>query len=444
MNSNVTTQMSDQRTTETPAEEKSRLRKVLAATLIGTTVEWYDFYLYATMASIVFGELFFSESSSETATLKAFATFAVGFIARPIGGIVFGRMGDRIGRKKTLVITFALMGISTFLIGVLPTYDSIGVVAPIFLVILRVFQGMGAGAEYASAAVNSYEHARAKHRGRQGAWPALGLNLGLVLSSATIFVLTINGDDFLMNGGWRIPFIISLVLVGIGMWVRKSLPESPDFTEKVVTKEKKARFSEVFTSNWKGMLVVLGVAVGYNALSYIFKTFSVAYLKEFQDISANVASGAVMVAGIIAIFVVPVFGEACDRFGSKKVISAGGFFSILFAFIFLWLLQTGETWGAYLAIGVGTGILAPMMFSAQGSFLSRQFPTAVRSTGVGTSREIGTAIAGGLAPLGALSLVTASPTNSTFGVGLVLVASGIAVVAFAFFDQGRHLTAEKN
>lgn len=429
---------------ETPEQEKSRLRKVLAATLIGTTVEWYDFYLYATMASIVFGQLFFSDDSSETATLKAFATFAVGFIARPIGGIVFGHMGDRIGRKKTLVITFTLMGLSTFLIGVLPTYDAIGLAAPVLLVTCRIFQGMGAGAEYAGAAVNSYEHAKEGRRGRQGAWPALGLNLGLVLSSGTIFLLTLSGDDFLMNGGWRIPFIISIVLVGVGMWVRRSLPESPEFKQDVVEEKKKVTFSEVFKYNWKGLIVVLGIAIGYNALSYIFKTFSVAYLKEFQDVNANIASGAVMVAGFVAIFAVPIFGEACDRFGSKIVIATGGVLSALFAFGFLALLETGTAWGAYVAIAIGTGILAPMMFSAQGSFLSRQFPTAVRSTGVGFARELGTAIAGGLAPLGALTLVTASPTNSTTGVGIVLVVSGVVVLIFALFDQGKDFTNERN
>jgi len=423
---------------ETPEQERRRLRRVLTATLVGTTVEWYDFYLYATMASIVFGTLFFDPESGESATLKAIATFAVGFVARPIGGIIFGRLGDRIGRKQTLVITFALMGTSTFLVGVLPTYERIGIAAPIALVVLRIFQGMGAGAEYAGAAVNSYEHAKANRRGRQGAWPALGLNLGLVLSSATIYLLTLNGDEFLLNGGWRIPFILSIGLVGIGLWVRRALPESPAYEGE------KAKFSDVFRLHWRGLAVVLIVAIGYNALSYIFKTFSIAYLKGFQDISANVASGTITVAGLVAIVAVPLFGEACDRFGAKKVIAVGGLVSAAYAFIFLHLLSQGAVWSSYLAVAVGTGVLAPMMFSAQGAFLSRQFPTEVRSTGVGVAREVGTAIAGGLAPLGALSLVVSSPTNSTFGVGIVMAVAGLLVVVGAVFDQGRRYTSEKN
>lgn len=434
---------------ESPQDEKKRLRKVAIATIVGTTVEWYDFYLYATMASIVFGTIFFPAGDSQVNTLSAFATFAVGFIARPIGGIVFGHLGDRLGRKKVLVITFALMGISTFCIGLLPTYANIGAWAPILLVILRVFQGMGAGAEYASAAVNSYEHAQEGRRGRQGAWPALGLNIGLVLSSATIFLLTLRGDEFLLSGGWRIPFIISILLVGIGMWIRSSLPESPEFEQKVENKvetEEKAppKFFDVFIHHWRPLLVVFIIAIGYNALSYIFKTFSLAYLDEFQGVSANVTSGAVMVAGMVAIVTVPAFGELCDKFGSKTVIMAGGALSAVFAFMFLALLQESSTFMVYLAIAIGTGVLAPMMFSAQGSFLSRQFPPESRSAGVGTAREIGTAVAGGLAPLGALSLVVSSPSNSTTGVGWVLVIAGVLVAVGALFDQGRRYSTERN
>jgi MFS family permease len=429
---------------ETPEEQRRRLRKVRTATVVGTTVEWFDFYLYATMASIVFGTVFFPPGDSSLGTLSSFATFAVGFLARPLGGIVFGHLGDRVGRKPTLVITFALMGTSTFLIGLLPTYGTIGVWAPILLVVLRILQGAGAGAEYASAAVNSYEHAPQNRRGRQGAWPALGLNLGLVLSSATILLLSINGDEFLIAGGWRIPFLASIVLVAVGMWVRNALPESPTYAGQVKEAQIKPRFRDVFVKHWRGLLVVFVVAIGYNALSYIFKTFSVAYLTEFQGATAAVTSGSVMVAGVVAIVMVPIFGAMCDRYGSQAVISLGGVASAVFAFGFLGLLTLGQTWAIFLAVGIGTGVLAPMMFSAQGAFLSRQFPTESRSAGVGTARELGTAVAGGLAPLGALSLVVASPSNSTVGVGVVLVAAGLAVLAGAWFDQGRRFSSGRN
>ena len=429
---------------ETPEQLRTRLRKVRLATIVGTTVEWFDFYLYATMASIVFGTVFFPSGDPETATLSAFATFAVGFIARPLGGIVFGHLGDPIGRKRVLVLTFALMGGATTLIGLLPGYETIGFWAPVALVVLRILQGMGAGAEYASAAVNSYEHAAINRRGRQGAWPAFGLNLGLVLSSATIFLLTLNGQEFLLSGGWRIPFLASALLIAIGIWVRNSLPESPAFEKQVVQAHRKAPFKAVFAGHWRGMLVVFLLAIGYNAMSYIYKTFSVAYLTQYRDVSANVSSGAIMVAGLVAMAVVVVSGELCDRFSARVVTVAGGVVASVYAFVFVALLDDARSWSVYVAIGVGTGVIAPLLFSAQGAYVSRQFPPNVRSTGIGVARETGTAVAGGLAPLGALSLVAASPTNSTVGVALTLAVAGLITLSATIFDQGRRFSADRN
>lgn len=273
-------------------------------------------------------------------------------------------MGDRIGRKTTLIVTFTLMGITTALIGVLPTYEQVGYLAPVLLVVLRVLQGMGAGAEYAGAAVVSYEHAKSNKRGSQGAWPALGLNLGLVLPSLTIFLLSLNGDEFLVNSGWRIPFIASIVLVAIGLWVRRSMPESPEF-EKARKNASKVTIRTVVANDWRGLLVVLIVAI-----SYIFTTFSIAYLAEFQGKSAAVTSLSMLIAGVIAVIAVPIFGHLCDRFSSKTMIMLGGVLASVFAFPFLWLLQTEHSWGFYVAIAIGTGLLAPMMFSAQGRHFS--------------------------------------------------------------------------
>ena len=429
---------------ESPQQLRARLRKVRLATIVGTTVEWFDFYLYATMASIVFGAVFFPSGNPETATLSAFATFAVGFIARPIGGIVFGHLGDRIGRKRVLVLTFALMGGATCLIGLLSGYESIGVWAPVALVALRIVQGMGAGAEYASAAVNSYEHAAINRRGRQGAWPAFGLNLGLVLSSATIFLLTLNGQEFLLRGGWRIPFVASALLIAIGIWVRNSLPESPEFEKQVAQARRKAPFRAVFADHWRGMLVVFLLAIGYNAMSYIYKTFSVAYLTQYKGVSANISSGAIMVAGLVAMAVVVISGELCDRFSARTVTVVGGVVAAVYAFGFLALLDDARPWSVYVAIGLGTGVIAPLLFSAQGAYVSRQFPPNVRSTGIGVARETGTAVAGGLAPLGALGLVAASPTHSTVGVALTLVVAGMITLSATVFDQGRRFSSERN
>ncbi|WP_085674911.1 MULTISPECIES: MFS transporter [unclassified Pseudomonas] len=432
---------------ETPQQQRKRLRKVAAATIFGSMLEWYDFYLYATMAAIVFSKIFFDASNPAVASLLAFSTFAIGFIARPFGGVLFGYLGDRFGRKHVLVITFCMMGVCTALIGLIPSYASIGIWAPILLVVIRIIQGLGAGAELSGAAVTSYEHASEGKRGSQGAWPALGLNLGLLLSSLTVYLLTMNGNDFLLAGGWRIPFIASIALVAIGLWVRKSIPETPDFKELDKADSSKPQVSPLkllFRNDLKGLAVVFFVAIGYNALSYIFKTFSLAYLTQFKGVEAHVTSLSVTIASLVAIFAVPFFGWLCDRWSSKTVLMLGGVLSALFAYPFLQLLSTGEPTQIYIAIAIGTGILAPMMFAPQGSFLSRQFPTQTRSSGFGTGREIGTAVAGGLAPLGGLALVAGSATHSTDGVALILAIAGVLVVVFALCDQGRKHSTSKN
>ncbi len=431
---------------ETPEQTRKRLRKVAAATIFGSMLEWYDFYLYATMAAIVFSKIFFDNSDPKAATLMAFSTFAIGFIARPFGGILFGYLGDKFGRKQVLVLTFCMMGVCTTLIGLIPSYASIGIWAPIVLVFIRIIQGLGAGAELSGAAVTSYEHASQGKRGSQGAWPALGLNLGLLLSSLTVYLLTINGNEFLLAGGWRIPFICSIALVGVGLWVRNSIPETPEFKElsKETAKAKASPLKALFKNDLKGLAVVFFVAIGYNALSYIFKTFSLAYLTQFKGVDVHVTSLSVTIASLIAIVAVPCFGWLCDKWSSKTVLMLGGRLSLLFAYPFLALLNTGESLMIYVAIGVGTAILPPMMFAPQGSFLSRQFPTQTRSSGFGTGREIGTAIAGGLAPLGALSMVAASATHSTDGVVIILAISSLLVVVFALCDQGRKHSAFKN
>ncbi len=449
MNKNNT--LSDNETTD---QRTTRLRKVAAATIVGSMLEWYDFYLYAMMAAIVFAKIFFDPADPQNATLLAFSTFAIGFVARPFGGVLFGLVGDKFGRKRMLIVTFFLMGVCTTTIGLIPGYATIGIWAPILLVIIRVLQGLGAGAELAAAAVTAYEHADESKRGSQGSWPALGLNLGLLLSSLTVYLLTLQGEDFLLSGGWRIPFICSIVLVMVGLWVRSSIPETVEYqklkeqrvecADPTIGRVERNPLKTLLKRDLKGLLVVLFVAIGYNALSYTFKTFSLAYLTNYKDVSANITSLSVTIASCIAIFTVPAFGRLCDRWSSKKVLMAGGVLAGLFAYPFMTLLESGQNQWIYVAIGLATGVLAPMMFAPQGSFLSRQFPTHTRSSGVGTGREIGTAIAGGLVPLGALAMVSSSPTHSTSGVAVILVVAAIVLIVAAWFDQGGKHSSFKN
>lgn len=415
-------------------------RRVATATIVGSALEWYDFYLYASMAALVFGKIFFPQTDDTAGTMAAFATFAAGFLARPLGGIMFGHLADRIGRRNVLIITFVLMGVSTGLIGLLPTYESVGVMAPAALVVLRILQGLGSGAEYASAAVVAYEHADENRRGRQGAWPALGLNLGLLLSSLTVTVLTTMDEEVLLDWGWRVPFVASFALAGVGLWVRRRVPESSDFQATKKKQEQEAApqlpLVTLLRKQRRGLVVVLAVSLGYNALSYIFKTFSLAYLSDFQDVSASVGAFGITLASATAIVTVPLFGWASDRFGSRKVLAVGGVASALFAFPFFVLLDTQNSVVIWVCLIIATGVLAPMMFAPQGAFLSRQFPADVRVSGVGTGREIGAAVSGGLAPLAALAIVGASATNATWGVSLILVAGAVVVVLGAAFDRG--------
>ncbi|MFF9077920.1 MFS transporter [Streptomyces sp. NPDC014735] len=415
-------------------------RRVATATIVGSALEWYDFYLYASMAALVFGKIFFPQTDDAAGTMAAFATFAAGFLARPLGGIMFGHLADRIGRRNVLIITFVLMGISTGLIGMLPTYDTAGIAAPAALVILRIFQGLGAGAEYSSAAVVAYEHADENRRGRQGAWPALGLNLGLLLSSLTVTVLTSLDEKTLLTWGWRVPFLASFALAGVGLWVRSRVPESSDFHNSKKKQEQDAApqmpFVTLLRKQRRGLLVVLAISLGYNALSYIFKTFSLAYLSDFKDVSPSVGAFGIALASATAIVTVPFFGWASDRFGSRKVLAGGGIASALFAFPFFVLLDTQNSTMIWLCLIIATGVLAPAMFAPQGAFLSRQFPPDVRVSGVGTGREIGAALSGGLAPLAALAIVGASATHATWGVSLILIAGAVVVAIGAAFDQG--------
>lgn len=429
---------------ETDVEKKTRLRKVAIATIVGTMLEWYDFYLYAAMASIVLAKVFFDTSNPQLAVLQSFGTFAIGFIARPIGGMFFGYLGDRHGRKLMLMLTFCLMGFSTAVIGLIPGYATIGFWAPMALIFLRILQGMAAGAEVAASVTVSYEHASADKRGSQGAWPALGLNLGLLLSSLTIYLLTLKGEDFLLAGGWRIPFILSIGLVFVGIWVRKSVPETPDFANIQANQPDKPQILDVFRQAPRSLLVVLFVALGYASLSYTFKTFSLAYLTQTLEVSAQVTSLAITIASIVGIFSIIFFGWLCDKWSSKNVLATAAALSATFAYPFMLLLATKNNYMIYIALGVATGILTPMMFSAQGAFLSRQFPVLIRSTGIAAARETGSAIAGSVVPLAALTMVTLSPTNSIAGVVCLLIGAGAITVVATLFDQGKHYTIHKN
>ncbi|WP_409465327.1 MFS transporter [Amycolatopsis sp. GA6-003] len=419
-------------------------RGVGVAVIVGSALEWFDFYLYASMAALVFGHVFFPPGNDAAATMASVATFAVGFLARPVGGIVFGALGDRIGRKKVLSWTFVLMGVSSAGIGLLPGYASAGLLAPVLLVVLRLLQGLGAGAEFGGAIAVAYEHADPRKRGRQGSWPALGVNVGLLVSSLAVAGLTTLDKEFLHGFGWRIPFLASFLLVGVGLWVRRRVPETPEFENLVRSKKNRPRgwanrpLVKLFRSDWRALAVVMVITIGYNGVSYVFKTFSLAYLTNFRGVPANVGALGISIASGTAIVTVPIAGWISDRIGAKKVVVAGAVATGLLAFPFFWLLDTGVNWYIWLGLVFATGIVVPAMLSAQGAFLAKQFPAEVRSTGLGTGREVGGAVSGGLAPLAALAIVEASATHATWGVSLLFLAGALCIGLGALADQSRN------
>lgn len=415
------------------SEDQRRIRRVRSAVVVGTALEWFDFFLFASMAALVFGQLFFPAFDPATATLASVATFGVGFIARPFGGILFGMLGDRIGRKRVLMMSFTLMGVATGCIGLLPTYEVIGVAAPALLVLFRLLQGLGAGAEYSPAAALATEHAAAGRRGRQGSWPSLGTNLGLLASSITVAVITTASDEFLYSVGWRIPFIASFALLGVGIFVRKTMPETPEFEASVKTRptERRAPLRTVLAGHKRGLTVVFLVMLGSTAASYLFKTFSLAYLTTYRDVEANVGATGVAIATAIAVVVVPFAGILCDRIGTDRVLAIGGVIVGAVAFPFFLMLDTGNALWIWFALIITTGIAMPLMTAAQGSFFAAQFPVDVRTTGMGLGRETSGAVAGGLAPVLALSLVQSSPTNATWGVSAIFLFAAVVIIGGA-------------
>ncbi|MFA3879464.1 MFS transporter [Streptomyces sp. MMCC 100] len=419
-------------------------KRIGPAVVIGTTLEWFDFYLYASMAALVFGRVFFPSGDSSLSTLAAFATFAVGFLARPLGGVLFGVLGDRIGRKAVLSLSLLIMGLASGLIGLLPSYDAIGIAAPVLLVILRVLQGFGASAELGSAITVAYEHADDRTRGRYAALPALGAQIGLLAASLAVTAVTSFGDDFLYTWGWRIPFVASFAIVGVGLWIRRAMPETPEFER--VTKDARERrtlqlLRDLMKSDWRGLAVVAAVYGGYAAISYTFKTFSLSYLTEFQGVAANVGSFGITLASALAIITVPVIGRLCDRIDVRFAIMGGAGGVILLACPMFWVLDTGRPAYIWALLMLTTGVLAPVLIVAASPFMARQFPTAVRASGLGTGREISGAMAGGFAPIAALAMVTVSPSHATWGVSLLIVAAALLVVLGASFDQRRRVDA---
>lgn len=412
------------------------LRRVVAASVIGSTLEWYDFFLYATASALVLGPVFFPTSDPAVGTLLAFATFGVGFIARPIGSVIFGNIGDRLGRRPALVATLVLMGVSTTLIGLVPGYATIGVVAPVLLVLLRLLQGLGAGAELAGATIFAAEYAPPHRRGLFGSVATIGTYSGTVLSSSIFALFSLMPRDAFMTWGWRIPFLISVLVIVVGVYIRLRLEETPEFKKIKPGTTKtpvKAPLVNMFKYEWRSVLLVMGIVAGAFTATYAYQTYSLSYINSVLGIEGAIGTFAVAIAAFVAMFVVPLMGALSDKVGRRPVLIAGSLISALFAFPFFMLLNTGNNLLIILAMLGGIGIGVPTILGVQGVLLSELFSTGNRFTGFSVSREIGSIVFAGATPFVAASLVTASGGQSwpvslyVIGACLITLVTGIVM-----------------
>jgi metabolite-proton symporter len=388
------------------AEHRTPLRRVIAASLIGTTIEWYDFFLYGSAAALVFNKLFFPSFDPLVGTLLAFATYAVGFVARPLGGIVFGHYGDRIGRKKLLMWSLVMMGLATLLIGLLPGYASIGVWAPVGLIVLRVVQGFAVGGEWGGAVLMAAEYGDAKRRGYWASWPQAGVPLGSLLSAGILALMAgMQSEADFIAWGWRVPFLLSAVLVVVGWYIRNRVAESPMFTAEIEAAEAPPRLPimDVVRERPRAILLGAGLRVGENIGYYILTVFSLTFLVDVASESRSLALDALLIGAAVQFVAIPLLASLSDRIGRRAVYAFGAFGLGIFGFLFFPMLASGNNALIILAIVIGL-VLHASMYAPQAAFITELFPTRIRYSGVSIAYQLTAIFAGSLAPIIALWL----------------------------------------
>jgi len=402
----MSTDRSEPVTGADPGTGPVELRRVVTGALVGTALEWYDFFIYGTAAALVFNVLFFPQADPAVGTLTAFATFGVGFVFRPLGGILFGHIGDRIGRRETLIITTLVMGVSTGVIGLLPTYESIGAWAPALLVLMRVLQGLGAGAEFGGASTLLAEHAPPARRGYYTSYAQTGVQIGLVLATVAFLLVGLLPEEQLLSWGWRVPFLVSFALIGISLYVRLRVEESPVFRAMAAQRRVvKLPVLETLRSYPRNLLIGVGAHIADTAAVYLFATFTVSYATGTLDIPRGTVLTGVILFGLVVIVLQPVYGALSDRIGRKPLNVFSVVFLAAFIYPFFLLLRTEQPVLVVLALVVATALGVAPMIAVQPAFYAELFGARVRYSGFATSREVGAALAG-FTPLLAAAMLT--------------------------------------
>jgi MFS transporter, MHS family, shikimate and dehydroshikimate transport protein len=388
------------------------MRRVVLASFIGTTIEWYDFFLYGTAAALVFNRLFFPTLDPYAGTMASFATYAVGFFARPVGGVVFGHFGDRMGRKSMLVTTLMLMGTATFLIGVLPTYDQIGIAAPVALVVLRFVQGFGVGGEWGGAVLMVVEHGQHGRRGLNASWVQAGVPAGLLLANAVFTLFSLMPEESFLSWGWRVPFLLGIALLAVGLFIRLQIFESPLFAKiREQKREAAVPFFAVLKRYRRNVLLAIGARMAENSSFYIFSVFVLSYGTEKLGLTRTEILNYILIASVVQFFAIPMFGLLSDVVGRRPVYLGGALALAAFAFPYFWLIDSGEPFRVALATVISMVIVAAM-YGPQAAFFSELFGTDVRYTGASIGYQLASPLAGGLAPMIAMWLLQRSGDRS--------------------------------
>lgn len=412
-------------------------RRALFAAVLGTVIEWYDYALYGAAAGLVIAPLFFSESVASAASLMAFATFAVGFVARPLGGVIVGHIGDKYGRRPAMMLTIILMGVATVGVGLLPTSAAIGAAAPLLLVILRLLQGFGAGAELAGAMTLVAEFAPPKRRGFYTSLVLSTPPAGIALATFAFFAVSALGTEVLLGWAWRLPFLVSAVLFVLALYIRNRLEETPEYSAAIATAaaertKTRAPLRDVLARDWRQVLIGFFSITGHNAMNYILAVYALSLMTSpMVGLAKPDALLAVTLGSLVSVALTPVGGWLSDRFGAPKVLLAGSLMGAALAYPIFGLLTAGSFTLAFTAIALGYGLVIPATSGAQGAFLTNLFPPQRRLSGIGVARETNGALVAGLSPLIAAALVTAADGKTHLAAGYLLaccLSSAIAVL----------------